>query len=215
MDKVTKKTPPSKPDKPYDGFPLYAHATGRWAKKIRGRLHYFGPWADPDAALSKFLNERDDLFAGRRPYAVSDRLTIRELANRFLTAKQHRVDSGELSPRTFHDYYKTCQQVVDAFGRTRPVERLSALDFEVLRASIARTRRAVALGNEVQRVRGLFKYADEAEQPDQSGVCKSACCARDMAARFELLRTAPHVRNDRWRVARPSGRGFHHGSCSR
>ena len=43
-----------KPSKPYPGFPLYAHAAGVWAKKIRGKLHYFGPWADPHAAIKKY-----------------------------------------------------------------------------------------------------------------------------------------------------------------
>lgn len=46
-----------KPAKPYAGFPLFAHANGLWAKKICGRLYYFGPWDDPEGALEKFNHE--------------------------------------------------------------------------------------------------------------------------------------------------------------
>jgi hypothetical protein len=55
----------SRPAKPYPDYPLFAHATGRWAKKIRGKLHYFGPWDDPDGAVKKYLEQKDDLHAGR------------------------------------------------------------------------------------------------------------------------------------------------------
>jgi len=40
-----------RPRKPYLEFPLFPHATSRWAEKIHGKMVYFGPWDDPDGAL--------------------------------------------------------------------------------------------------------------------------------------------------------------------
>jgi integrase len=47
------------------------------------------------------------------------------------------------------------------FGRIRPVDDLAADDFEMLRADIAKQWGPVRLGNEVQRVRTVFKYGYE------------------------------------------------------
>ena len=161
-----------KPDKPYPEFPLFPHATGRWAKKIRGKLHYFGPWDDPDAALQKYLDQRDDLQAGRTPRVQRDGLTIRDLVNRFLTAKRLLLASGELAQRTFHDYYATCETIVSAFGKTRLVNDVASEDFESLRANLAKGRGPVSLGNAIQRIRIVFKYGYDAgllEKPVRYG----------------------------------------------
>src|SRR6188472_2538034 len=89
-----------KPSKPYPDFPLFPHATRRWAKKIRGKLHYFGPWDDPEAALQKYLDQRDDLHAGRTPRSQHGGLIVRDLVNVFLTSKRRQMDAGEMTPRT-------------------------------------------------------------------------------------------------------------------
>src|SRR5215472_12500223 len=104
----THSTAPDKPSKPYPDFPLFPHASGQWAKKIRGKMHYFGLWADPDAALDTYLKDRDDLHAGRKPRPEPGAATVKEAVNDFLITKDALVDAGELSPRTWADYKQVC-----------------------------------------------------------------------------------------------------------
>jgi hypothetical protein len=87
-------TPSGKPAKPYPEFPLFAHAAGVWAKKIRGKLCYFGPWSDPDGALKRYEEQKEALHAGRKPREDTEGLTVKELCTRFLNAKQAAVHSG-------------------------------------------------------------------------------------------------------------------------
>jgi integrase len=122
-------------------------------------LHYFGPWEDPDGALAKWLDQRDDLLAGRTPRVRGDGVTVRELANRFLTTKRHLLDTREITAGTFGDYYTAAERIVRHFGGGRLVDDLAANDFEALRASMAKTMGPVALGNEINRCRIVFRYA--------------------------------------------------------
>ena len=46
-------------------FPPYAHHNGQWAKRIRSKIHCFVTWDDPDRAHNQYLDQRDDLAAGR------------------------------------------------------------------------------------------------------------------------------------------------------
>jgi hypothetical protein len=113
----------NKPAKPYPDFPLTPHPSGVWCKKIRGKLHYFGPWDDPDGALKKYLEQKDALHAGRKPREATDGATVHELVIRFLNEKQALVDVNELSPRTWTDYKDASDQIVAGFGKTAPARR--------------------------------------------------------------------------------------------
>jgi hypothetical protein len=101
---ATRSAKPNKPNKPYPEFPLYAHAAGVWAKKIRGKVHYFGPWNDPDGALKNYLAQKEDLHAGKKPREDTEGLTVKGLANHFLNHKKALLDARELSQRTWDDY---------------------------------------------------------------------------------------------------------------
>src|SRR5215471_7933335 len=105
-------TAPGKPAKPYPAFPLFPHATGRWAKKIRGKMHYFGPWTDPDGAERRYNEQKEALHAGRRPRPDFEAVTIKDVANAFLRAKKALMLTGELSPHTFASYRRAAEALV-------------------------------------------------------------------------------------------------------
>lgn len=155
-------TAAERPAKPRRDFPLFPHRNGRWAKKVRGKFCYFTRWAEDrkgEAALVLWLDQKDDLLAGRTPRSTPAGLTVADLVNRFLTAKESLVETGELQRRTWHDYYIVCERIIRVFGRGRLVDDLAQDDFAKLRAESAKTRGPVALANDIARARVLFKWA--------------------------------------------------------
>lgn len=83
--------------KPHPDFPLFPHRNGQWAKKVKGKHRFFGVWADQ--ALGQWLDQRDDLLAGRVPRVKGGELTVKDMSERFISAKRILVDAGELSIR--------------------------------------------------------------------------------------------------------------------
>lgn len=161
---MTKSTRTAKPAKPYKDFPLFPHASGRWAKKVRGQFKYFGKVADDpngQAALEKWREQKDDLLAGRTPRSKTGGLTIHELCDRFMVSRRNLLDSGELAAVTFKDYDATCRRIMDFFGKTRLVCDLAPQDFGQFRAAMAKGWSYVTLGNEIQRVRVVFHFAEK------------------------------------------------------
>lgn len=152
-------TLPSRPCKPSADYPLFPHATGRWAKKIRGKLHYFGKWDDPDGALTRYLDQKGALHAGLTPVDSREGLTVLHLCGRFLTAKKQATANGELSARTFGEYTALCKRLVKSFGKSRLVADLRQDDFAKLRARMATNWGPVRLKAEIIRAKTPFNWA--------------------------------------------------------
>jgi integrase len=160
MSKSTRSRRRRKPAKPYPDFPLFPHNNGSWAKKIKGRLCYFGSWADPQAALALYLETKDELFAGKKPRTRGMAgVTMADLANQFLNSKRHLLEAGELVQRTWDDYYQVTDRLIEAFGRERLVEDLQPDDFRDLRYQLSKKWGVVTLKNFIIRARVVFKFA--------------------------------------------------------
>ena len=139
-------------------FPLFKHATGQWAKKIKGRTCYFG--VDKDEALKQYVETKEDLEAGRKPRPTTDNaVTVADMVNHFLTSKRERVETRELSQALWSQYFVCCDKVIAHFGRNRAVADLRPEDFAGLRSKVALRVGPVSLLNFITKVRVAFKFA--------------------------------------------------------
>jgi integrase len=119
---------------------------------------------DPNgqAAIERWLARKDDLLAGRVPRLTpATGVKIRDLCNHFLTRKNALLTAGEITGWTFQEYHATCDRLCRAFGKDRPADDVVADDFRRLREDIAKVWGPVRLGNEIGRVKGVFKFGYE------------------------------------------------------
>lgn len=154
-----------RPARPYPQFPLFAHGCGHWAKKIRGRLVYFGRWADDpqgERALAKYEADKDALHAGRKPRIDPDAITVKDVCNAFLNHKDALVASGELSPRTRAEYQATTDMLVAELGKLRVVSDVQPDDFAAMRKAMTKKWGPHRLCKMIQYSRSVFKHAYEA-----------------------------------------------------
>ncbi|SFJ33496.1 tyrosine-type recombinase/integrase [Planctomicrobium piriforme] len=161
-----------RPPCPFPDFPLSPHATGTWCKKIGGKIHHFGRWARKvsgklqrvpgdgwEDALRLYKIQVEAIVTGKPKPIPSEQLTVGQLCNQFYTAKKRRFDAGEITARAFGDYCRTTDMIVAHFGTNGLVVELTPADFERLRSVMAKRWGPVRLGNEIGRVRSVFKYA--------------------------------------------------------
>jgi integrase len=157
----------TKPSKPSPDFPLFPHATGQWAKKIRGKMHYFGAWADPDAALANYLEQKDALHSGRTPRPDPEAVTVKAAANAFLNAKRDKMNAGEVSVRTWAKYKEVTDLLVSHLGKSRLVADLAPDDFTALKNKMTKRWGPLRVADFVQHVRSVFKHAADSDLIDR------------------------------------------------
>lgn len=166
MSKSSSKPKRVKPQKPYPEYPLTPNGNGCWSKVIRGHTHYFGPWEDPDAALRRYLEVKDDLYAGRTPKPKSGELTVRDICNLYLEHCQWKLERGKISQRTYDDEDAYCLQVVRTIGN-HVATAIGARDFEKLQKSYPTKWGPVREAHHVKATKRIFKWAYDNEHIDR------------------------------------------------
>jgi hypothetical protein len=130
MAKASRK----KPNKPYPSFPLTAHVNGQWCKKIRGKIHFFGVWSDPDAALDHYHRNAADLHAGKAlTVAREDEFTLKEFGNEYLAYQMERVSGGQIGLRWFEDCRRVIRHFAKSIGTSRDPASLTPTDCRLTR----------------------------------------------------------------------------------
>jgi integrase len=130
-------------------------------KVICGRQHLFGRrWCSWQEALNEYNLKREDLEAGRIPAHDASGLTLREGLRKFLESRKARLDSGEITQRTYDDYYAECVIVRDVLGADIKLSSIGPHHFERLRQSYSGT--PTTISNRIGRVKVAFKYIKDA-----------------------------------------------------
>lgn len=152
----------AKPSKPYPTFPLTAHPNGQWCKKIRGKVHFFGVWADPKSAHEEYNRQAADLHAGRKPrHHDADGTTIKDIANHYLANQQEKAKRGLITPAWFKDCMEALKPFVQFLGPERLWTDVEPRDFGEYRLHLYDRVGVCAIDRTITIIRSMFKYAHE------------------------------------------------------
>lgn len=152
-----------KPKKPFPEFPLFAHSSGVWAKKIKGQMKYFGPWSDPAAAKAKYDRE----YGSQQPAAVSDgQPTVGQLVKQFMDEKEALQATGDLTDDTYDEYEQIAAAIQNHLDGATPLANLTSEVFPPLRTALATNKSGkpyspVTLKRRLTVARMIFAYANE------------------------------------------------------
>lgn len=171
-----------RPERPYPTFPLTAHKTGQWKKRVNGRDCYFGRWYDPEtgrrwgtldqvdpdgrmykAALAEYDTFRRRQLDDQLMAARSSEVALDVVANAFLNAEHDRLDAGDIMPRTYEGHREALRQMVAAVGGSTLIRELDEeSDLAKLKAYLADMRSRFAAwtyNRHVRSIRAMFRWA--------------------------------------------------------
>ena len=166
------KSQNKKPAKPHPDFPLFAHQRGYWCKKVKGKLVYFRRWNDPQGSLEDWLDQKDDLLAGRTPRAKrAGELTVRDGINLFLSAYEKQCEADGLSRGNFTEKYKALKLFANELG-DRYFTDLRSDDFTELKIRLKDGRGCAVLRRDIKHVKHCCAWLyeeDHLERPIKYG----------------------------------------------
>lgn len=148
-----------RPTKPYGKYKLRAHANGSWCKKLKGKLHYLGPWDCPEDAEKRWErilradSEQVDI-------VEPDDLAVADLCTLFYRFKEREVDRGSISDGQCREYKRLCQLIVDSIGADVLVSDLSPGHFGRLRQALDRKGYVpTTMSKKIIQLRAVFQWA--------------------------------------------------------
>lgn len=155
---------------PIERFPVRPRKDGRFQKRIRGVLHYFGRDGNRDAALAEYDRVKHDLYAGRAPRqrpGEGDALPVARLVNLFLADKEHEVAEETLDGETFKQHKRALRRFVRWTGKARVWTDLSPDDFAAYRRHLRKSLGDYAYNRERASIVALFNHASQQDWIDR------------------------------------------------
>lgn len=150
------------------GWPLTAHSRGQWCKRITGAPYnpiMFGPLDDPNGALERYKQEKDDWAAGRNPRKMVSKTGVNWgiLTDTWLDLRESLVGSPIptlcISHKTYNSSAAAVTQLLTHVCRTGSPLKMSQSDWKELHQKLGAGVSPGTWNNRVMMIRAMLHWA--------------------------------------------------------
>jgi hypothetical protein len=122
-----------------DKFPLTLHSTGKYCKKIKGKMHYSGK--DRKQALERYLEQAAFLHNGKTKMfkTTNGYMALKSLCKIYLQHRQAKAASAEITICHHADQSSCLNKFVSFIGQHRRINEISTLDLQNYKRKLKRT----------------------------------------------------------------------------